>query len=97
VCRQRLSESLRDALAEFCRGLQCKKPKATAAGQWWVRVRTGPELRFCCHGVAWHPTLDRPRGVIHAPEFQVTVAPWNRLALGEHAISRNAVRLKRLP
>jgi hypothetical protein len=78
--RQRLSESLRDALAKFRGGLKRKKPEAILTSRPLVRVRTGPELRFCCH---WR--------------VSATVAPWNRPALRERTISRNASRLKQLP
>src|SRR5262249_49734482 len=61
--RQRLSESLRDTLAEFRRCLQRKNPEATAASRRWVRVRTGPELRFCRHGVG---SDSRSAGLCHS-------------------------------
>src|SRR5262252_8617729 len=34
---------------------------------------------------------------IHARKFKAQVAPWSRLALRQHTISRNAWRLKQLP
>jgi hypothetical protein len=60
--RELLSESLRDASAEFPRGLQRKKLKATAPCllptlpcmrgrvEWGVRFMSGSNSRFCHHG-----------------------------------------------